>query len=94
MKGKILEWANERGILNPDFKLKQYTKLQEEANELLIAIVDNNKEEQADAIGDCYVVLTILAWQLGLDIDDCIKGAYNEIKNRKGVLSNGTFKKD
>ena len=94
MKGKILEWANERGILNSDFKLKQYTKLQEEANELLIAIVDDNKEEQADAIGDCYVVLTILAWQLCLDIDDCIKGAYNEIKNRTGVLTNGTFIKD
>ncbi len=94
MKNEILEWANKRGLLNPDFAPKQFMKLSEEVGELASAIINNNEEEQADAIGDCFIVLTILTNQLGLDIDLCIKGAYQEISNRKGKLVNGTFIKD
>ncbi len=47
-----------------------------------------------DGIGDCVVVLTNLAELIGIPIEECIDQAYNEIKNRKGKMVNGTYKKD
>jgi NTP pyrophosphatase (non-canonical NTP hydrolase) len=65
----------------------------EEAGELAQALLKQNQEEAIDAIGDMVVVLTNLAVFVGVDIEDCIASAYNEIKNRKGKMSNGTFVK-
>ena len=48
----------------------------------------------ADSIGDCVVVLTILATQNGLQIEDCIAQAYDEIKDRRGVMKDGVFVKE
>ncbi len=93
-KQLILEWANERNLLKPENQYKQFWKLLEEVTELNKAIIDKDKDEQIDAIGDCVVVLTILANQLGLDIDECVKSAYNVIKTRKGKTVNGEFQKD
>ena len=50
--------------------------------------------ETIDGIGDCVVVLTNLAELVGYPIEKCIDKAYNEIKDRKGKMDNGTFKKD
>lgn len=93
-KENVIEWAEQRGLLKEENVLKQYSKLQEESNELLISILNKDPYEQIDAIGDCVVVLTILANQLGFDIDECFKSAYNEIKDRTGQSINGTFVKD
>jgi NTP pyrophosphatase (non-canonical NTP hydrolase) len=91
---KVIEWAKERNLIHAKNVFKQYWKLQEECNELYKAILDNNKDEIIDALGDIRVVITILAKQLDLDIDDCFDSAYNVIKNRTGVTINGEFKKD
>ena len=40
------------------------------------------------------VVLTNLATLNNFTIEECIESAYNEIKNRKGKIVNGTFKKN
>jgi len=48
----------------------------------------------ADSIGDCVVALTILAAQNGLQIEDCIAQAYDEIKYRRGVMKDGVFVKE
>lgn len=94
MKDRILEWAEPKGLLNPDFAPKQFMKLVEEVGELSNAMLKDKKEEIVDALGDIQVVLTILAKQLDLDLDKCLKSAYDEIKNRKGKTINGTFIKD
>ena len=94
LQGKILNWAHERELLRSVNKWKQYSKLQEESNELYIAMIDGNKEEIKDALGDCVVVLTILAHQCGFDLEDCTKTAYEVIKNRKGKTISGTFIKE
>jgi hypothetical protein len=39
-------------------------------------------------------VLTNLARLSDTSIEECIDAAYEEIKNRTGKMSNGTFKKD
>lgn len=94
MKDKILKWAEARNLLHNENALKQYSKLQEESNELLIGILNKDPYEQLDAIGDCAIVLIILANQLGHDFDKCLESAYNEIKNRTGKTVNGNFVKD
>ena len=94
IKEKVLEWANERNLLHNENALKQYSKLQEESNELLIGILNKDPYEIIDALGDIQIVLIILANQLGFDIDECLKSAYEEIKNRTGQTINGNFIRD
>jgi NTP pyrophosphatase (non-canonical NTP hydrolase) len=65
----------------------------EEAGELAAALLNDDKYEIKDAIGDMVVVLTNLAALEGMTIEDCIDSAYNEIANRTGVMHNGTFVK-
>lgn len=47
-----------------------------------------------DGIGGCFVVLTILAIQNGLTIQDCVKSAWLEIKDKKGKTIDGMFVKE
>ena len=93
-KEEILEWAEPKGLLNPQLAPQQFMKLSEEVGELANAILKGNKIEQIDALGDIKIVITILAEQLGFDIDECEESAYNVIKNRTGKTINGTFIKD
>ena len=89
----IRSWANERGIYDKGNSQTQYVKLMEEAGELAAALLNDDKPEIVDAIGDIVVVLTNLAKLEGFDIENCIDSAYNEIANRKGSMVNGTFVK-
>ena len=90
----IRDWAQTRGLYDEGNSHTQYVKLQEEAGELAKALLDNDKMEVMDAIGDMVVVLTNLAHLQETTIESCIAQAYNEIKNRKGSMINGTFVKD
>ncbi len=89
----IREWAKERGIFDKGNSVTQYVKLMEEVGELAEALLKNDKYETKDAIGDIVVVLTNLAALEGMQIENCIDSAYNEIANRKGKMENGTFVK-
>eukprot|EP01044_Picomonas_judraskeda_P025634 COSAG03_NODE_7501_length_909_cov_0.712346_1_plen_257_part_00 len=89
----IRNWAQDRGISDKGNSHTQYVKLMEEAGELAEALLKNDKYEIKDAIGDMVVVLTNLAVLEGMQIENCIESAYNEIANRKGKMENGTFVK-
>ena len=89
----IRKWATERGIYDKGNSNTQYIKLMEEAGELAEALLKNDRYEIKDAIGDMVVVLTNLAALKGMQIENCIDSAYNEIANRKGKMENGTFVK-
>ena len=91
---KIRDWANERGLYSGGDTKTQTLKLMEEAGEICRAVLKVDKKATMDGIGDCVVVLTNLAELAGTSIEDCIDLAYEEIKNRTGKMSNGTFKKD
>ncbi len=86
-------WSAERSLHTQDYKM-QTLKVGEEVGELFKAIVKNDQEELIDAVGDTYVTLVILCQQLGIEIEDCVNAAYNEIKDRKGKLVDGTFIKE
>lgn len=90
---KIKDWAIERNLHEAD-PSKQVLKLGEEFGELCQAIVKNRPELAKDGIGDMYVVLTILAKQLGTSIEECVALAYDEIKDREGKMVNGVFVKE
>ena len=72
----------------------QALKLVEEVGETCRAVLKVDTPEIIDGIGDCVVVLTNLAELCGVPIEECIRSAYDEIKNRKGKMVNGTFKKN
>ena len=90
----IRAWAEERGLYSGGDTKTQTLKLMEEAGEICRAVLKVDKQATMDGIGDCVVVLTNLAELAGTSIEECIDLAYNEIKNRTGKMSNGTFKKD
>ena len=89
----IRTWASDRGIYDQGNSHTQYVKLMEEAGELAAALLNKDAYEIKDAIGDMVVVLTNLAALEGMQIENCIDSAYNEIANRTGVMHNGTFVK-
>ena len=90
----IREWAEQRGLYNAGDPKTQTLKLMEEAGEICRAVLKKDEPEIIDGIGDCVVVLTNLAHLCDTSIEECIEIAYNEIKDRKGKMDNGTFKKD
>lgn len=91
---RIRGWAHDRNLLEGSDVKSQFVKLMEEAGELAQAIAKQRDDEFADAIGDMFVVLTILAAQKHMQIENCIAGAWNEIKDRKGRLVDGVFVKE
>ena len=91
---KIRDWADERGLYDKVDTKTQFCKLMEAAGELGRAVLKDNQAEFVDAIGDMVVVLTNMAMLGGTSIETCIDAAYDEIKNRKGKMLNGTFVKN
>ena len=110
LEEKVLEWAQDRGILDKATPLAQGKKTLEEVEELLEALhhqsikadtYTNSKgilvkthEEVQDALGDIFVTIIIGAKLQGLDLIDCLGSAYDIIAKRTGVMKNGVFVKD
>lgn len=95
---KINHWADERNLKQADPKI-QWMRITEEVGEIRDVLLKPTKftEPQAalkDAIGDTLVTIIVLAHQLDLDVTECLGIAYEEIKNRKGKMVNGTFVKE
>ena len=92
----IVQWARDRNLIDIDGATKhaQMLKLTEEVGELAAAIARNKYDEAFDAIGDCTVVLIILAAQMHVDFEYCLDLAWRQIKDRKGKMVNGVFIKE
>ena len=90
----IRDWADQRGLYDGGDTKTQALKLVEEVGETCRAILKGDHDEVIDGIGDCVVVLTNLAELCDISIEDCIERAYNEIKDRKGKMANGTYVKN
>ena len=95
---RIEEWGGIRGLISAPGEPKndpkaQMLKLMEEVGETARALAYNDQEGLKDGIGDCVVVLTILAKQCDTSLVDCIDAAWDEIKDRTGKLEDGLFKK-
>ena len=86
-------WAMKRGIINNSTPLAQFAKLVSEMGELGDNIA--KQRDVADDIGDCLVVLNTLAIMNDTTLEECLKVAYDDIKDRKGHMnSHGVFIKE
>ena len=110
LETKVLEWADDKGILEKATPLAQAEKTLEEVQELLEAVNAQEKkhyfftntkgkevitaDEIKDALGDILVTIIIGAELQGLKLEDCLESAYNVISKRTGKMVDGVFVKD
>lgn len=106
---KVKQWGLDRGITGPNGKgtlLAQLSKTQEELTETRDAAVRmktlNEKDirhydaklDLIDGLGDTCVTLILAAEMAGLDFQECLQAAYDEIAGRTGKMVGGQFIKD
>ena len=106
----VLQWADDKGILDKANPLTQLAKTEEEVSETREALFANQNNldfyynskgqlrdtqiEIKDGFGDILVTILIGCKLSGLDPLDCLETAYNVISKRTGKMINGTFVKD
>lgn len=92
---KVIQWGEARGIVQNSTPFSQALKTQEELEELFQAINSKDVAAMKDAYGDILVTLIMGCACADLDLVECLNGAYDEIKNRKGYLNKeGIFVKE
>jgi NTP pyrophosphatase (non-canonical NTP hydrolase) len=82
-----IQWGEARGIVQNSTPYAQALKTKEELDELFEAISKDDRAAMVDAYGDILVTLVMGCACADLDLVTCFKGAYNEIKDRKGYLT-------
>lgn len=94
---KVNEWAISHGLDKGNPKI-EWMKVTEEVGEIRDVFLKPNDFDDPelalkDAIGDSIVTLVVLCLQLGYDVEECLKIAYNNIKDRQGVMIDDNFVK-
>lgn len=91
----IIQWAKDKNITGLECVPKQKLKFLEESGELAAAILKNKIGVQQDAIGDIFVVLIILNYQLAATVDfDVIGGNIQPIEYIMYSLISLVFEED
>ena len=92
---QLVEYWSFEKELHKGNSFVQLAKFFEEAGEVASALCKDNTELLKDSIGDVIVTLIILAQQNNMKLEDCLKFAFEEIKDRKGKMSkDGSFIKE
>lgn len=92
---QIVQWAEARKIIPNSTPATQLLKAVSEMGELADATIKNNREDIADAVGDVMVCLVNYCALQDISLVECMQIAYDQIKNRKGILlKNGVFIKE
>lgn len=91
-QNNVLLWAEERNLVKGSTAKDQFHKLIQECAELSDNICKG--KDPKDDIGDVLVVLIIMCEQLGLEIQECMAKAWNDIKDRRGKMVDGVFIKE
>lgn len=94
LQDAIIQWGYVRNIISPKNTPKQFMKVTEELGELAEGINKGNQGQIKDSLGDILVTLIILSRDLDVDLLDCLRGAYDVIKDRTGKTVNGVFVKE
>ena len=94
LQDEIIQWGYVRNIISPKNTPKQFMKVTEELGELAEGINKDNQGQIKDSLGDILVTLIILSKDLDVDLLDCLRGAYDVIKDRTGKTVNGVFVKE
>lgn len=101
----VIQWAEDRNIIEGSTVVKQLDKTSEEFNELQRAVgalpytvgskeQSEVRDEVVDAYGDVLITLIISAEMMDIDLEYALAQAYEVIRHRKGKLINGKFVKE
>lgn len=90
---KVWDWFDEKKLHDP---VMQMVKVQEEIGELAHEISRGHRDtpEVYDALGDSLVTIIGMCHHLDIDPEVCLAMAYEEIKDRKGKVIDGSFVKE
>jgi NTP pyrophosphatase (non-canonical NTP hydrolase) len=88
----VANWHHQRNLVDGANNFSQFTKLIEKAGELAGNI--SRGKDCKDDIGDMVVVLINICERQGYTLQECLETAWNDIKDRKGMMINGTFVKE
>jgi len=88
----IKQWHHDRNLIDGSDDKSQFAKLIQEAGELSDNIC-KGKDIQDD-IGDMIVVLVNIAERNKVSITDCVRTAWEDIKDRRGMMIDGVFVKE
>ena len=88
----ITDWHHDRNLIAGATDKDQYMKLIQECGELSDNICKS--KDIKDDIGDIMVVLINIAERNGLKLSECLKVAYDDIKDRTGRMEDGVFIKE
>jgi NTP pyrophosphatase (non-canonical NTP hydrolase) len=92
---KVIQWSEARKIIPNSTPRAQAMKAVEEINELVDALGKDDRVEAIDAIGDTVVCLINVCALLDVDLVNCLKAAYEQIKDRRGYMNDeGIFVKE
>mgnify|MGYP003922219481 FL=1 len=89
---RIKQWHHDRNLIDGSDDKSQFAKLIQEAGELSDSICKG--KDIKDDIGDMIVVLINIAERNDVSLTECIKTAWEDIKDRKGQMRDGVFIKE
>ena len=88
----IKKWHHDRNSIEGSDDKSQFAKLIQEAGELSDNICKG--KDIRDDIGDMIVVLINIAERNDISITECVRQAWDDIKDRKGRMVDGVFVKE
>lgn len=89
---RIKNWHYDRNLIDGSTDKDQFAKLIQEAGELSESICKGR--DVSDDIGDMMVVLINIAERNNLEMKECLRKAWADIKDRKGKMVDGIFVKE
>jgi NTP pyrophosphatase (non-canonical NTP hydrolase) len=91
----VIDWAKARRIIPNATPTSQLMKAFEEMGELAAGEARNQMPKIEDSVGDVMVCLINYCALRNIRLVECLRNAYDEIKERKGTLMpNGIFVKE
>ena len=89
---KVVEWHEDRNLIDGASDKDQVLKLVQEVGELSDSVC--KQQDVKDDIGDCLVILINIAARNSTNLQECLEVAYDDIKDRKGKMVDGIFVKE
>lgn len=92
---EVIRWAEARQIIPNAKPYTQLLKAVSEMGELADAEIKGRMDDIKDGLGDVLVCLIIYCALRDINLTDCLSGAYETIRHRRGTLtSEGVFVKE
>ena len=88
----IINWHHDRNLIEGSSDKDQVLKLMQELGELSDSVCKG--KDVKDDLGDMMVVMLNIMERQSISMEDCLKTAYNDIKDRKGRMVDGIFVKE